>query len=80
MKIRRHILQESVTVTLTPDEIDELIVICEGSIVLDSMYMRDHKRNSKVWEDYKSLKETAERIQNKFVDIINTGPIVEEEF
>ena len=79
MKIKRHVLQENVTVTFTPDEIDELILICQGDKVLNSMYKRDFKRNSKWWKEYESLEKMAERMQNKFIDILYTGPIIEEE-
>ena len=79
MKVKHHILKENVTITLTPDEVFDLIVICEGDIVLSKQYMRNFKRNSKGWKEFKKAKERAVRMQNKFITIRNTGPIEEIE-
>lgn len=79
MRIKCHELQTDVVMTFTPDEIWDLIVICEGSKVLYKQYMREVVKNSLLWKDYKNLLEKAQKIQEKFINVRNLGPIVEIE-
>ena len=79
MKVKCHVLEEDVAVTFTPEEIQELIIICEGDIVFNTDAMREYPKGSKGWYEYDKLRQIAKRMQDKIIAIRNTGPIKEVE-
>ena len=77
MKVKYHVLEKDVTVTFTPEEINELILICDASQVLHRQLMRRCKRNTEHWNDYKRMVERDNRVLKRFTDILASGPIKE---
>ena len=55
MKLKRCVLKEDVSITFTPEEIWELILICEGSKVFNRENMRKHSPKTTYYGDYKSM-------------------------
>jgi hypothetical protein len=43
MMAKQYVLKEDVSITFTPDEIWQLIVICEGDKVLNKNAMRQYR-------------------------------------
>ena len=78
MKVKQYVLKEDVSITFTPDDIWELIVICEG----DKSYCKDamnlYPKNSKGFNEYKELYGRAEKMQQKIIDIRNANAVLEE--
>jgi hypothetical protein len=78
MKAKCYVLKEDVSITFTPDEIWDLIVICEGSKSFNKDAMSQYPKGSKGYTEYKQLFERAERIQKKIIDIRNAHGVLEE--
>ena len=78
MKVKHIVLKEDVSITFTPEEIWDLILICEssGSYYHDSMV--SYPKGSKGYDEYKRLKEMPERMQKKIIDIRNKYGVIEE--
>ena len=80
MKVKHKILKEDVSITFTPDEIWDLIFICESSKSYYHDSMNEYPKGSKGYEEYKRLKEMPERMQNKIIEVRERyGVLVEEE-
>ena len=75
---KRYILKKDVSITFTPDEIWDLIVICEGDKSFCKDAMNQYPKGSRAYNDYKDSFETAERIQKKIIEIRNTKGVLEE--
>ena len=75
---KQYVLKDDVFVIFTPDEIWDLIVICEGDKVFHQENMRQYAKGSKAYNDYKELFEKAERMQNKLIEIRNSHGVLEE--
>lgn len=73
-----YVLKEDVSITFTPDEIWELIVICEGDKVFNKNAMRQYREGSRAYNEYKELYDLAEKMQQKIIDIRNTHGVLEE--
>ena len=73
-----YVLKEDVSITFTPDEIWQLIVICEGDKVFNQKAMRQYCKGSRAYNDYKELYDWAEKVQNKIIDIRNTHGVLED--
>ena len=73
-----YVLKEDVSITFTPDEIWDLIVICEGSKSFNKDSMSEYPKGSKAYTDYKHLFERAEKMQNKIINIRNAQGVLEE--
>ena len=73
-----YVLKENVSLTFTPDEIWDLIVICEGDKSFNKDSMNQHPKGSRAYNDYKELFETAERMQKKIIEIRNSRGVLEE--
>ena len=78
MKAKCRVLKEDVSITFTPDEIWELILICEGDMSYCKDAMNKYPKNSKGYNEYKRLREIPERMQNKIIDIRNKYGVLEE--
>lgn len=78
MKVRQCVLKEDVSITFTPDEIWDLIVICEGSKVFHQDNMRKHAKGTVPYEDYCKMAKSAERLQNKIIEVRNQNGVIEE--
>lgn len=79
LKIKCHVLKEDVSITLTPDEIWELILCCEGAKSYNKEAMNQYPKNSKGYTEYKELYDRAEKMQHKIIDIRNAHSILEEQ-
>ena len=78
MKVKRYVLKEDVAITFTPKEVWDLILICEGSKVFNQENMRGHSPGTMLYKDYKRMAKTAERMQNKLIEIRNSYSVIEE--
>lgn len=78
MKAKCCVLKEDVSITFTPDEIWDLIVICEGDKSYCKDAMNQYKKGSRAYNEYKDLFDRAERIQEKIIDIRNAHGVLEE--
>ena len=79
MKVKQRVLKDNISITFTPDEIWELIVICEGSKVFNHNNMQQHLEGGKAHGDYKRLYDQAEKMQQKIIEIRNTHSVLEEQ-
>ena len=73
-----YVLKEDISITFTPDEIWELIVICEGDKSFCKDAMSQAKKGSRAYNAYKESFETAERMQKKIIEIRNSHGVLEE--
>jgi hypothetical protein len=73
-----YVLKEDVSITFTPDEIWELIVICEGDKFFCRDAMNQYPKGSRAYNEYKESFEIAERMQKKIIDIRNKYGTLEE--
>ena len=73
-----YVLKEDVSITFTPDEIWQLIAICEGDKVFNQNAMRQYRKGSRAYNDYKELYDCAEKMQQKIIDIRNANGVLEE--
>lgn len=78
MKAKCYVLKEDVVITFTPEEICDLIIICEGSKVFNYENMRKHSTNTTPYKDYKRMAEAAKRMQSKIIKIRNSHGTLEE--
>ena len=78
MKVKKYVLKEDVSITFTPDEIWELILICEGDKSYCKDAMNQYPKNSKGYNEYKRLMEVPERMQEKIIAIRNKYSVIEE--
>ena len=78
MKAKCYVLKEDVSITFTPDEIGQLICICECDKVHCKASMKQYKKSSRIYNDYKESFEIAERLQKKIIDIRNAHGVLEE--
>ena len=78
MKIKCKELKENVSITFTPEEIWELILICEGDISYCKDAMNSYPKGSKGYEEYKRLKEIPERMQKKIMAVREKYGVLEE--
>ena len=78
MKVKHYVLKEDVSVTLTPEDILELILICEGDKSYNKEAMSKYPKNSKGYIEYKELYDRAEKMQQRIIEIRNTNAVLEE--
>ena len=73
-----YVLKEDVSITFTPDEIWDLIVICEGDKSFCKDAMNQYPKDSRAYNEYKDSFETAERMQKKIIEIRNANGVLED--
>ena len=73
-----YVLKEDVSITFTPDEMWQLIAICEGDKVFNQNAMRQYRKGSKGYTEYKRLVDIAERMQKKIIAIRNANGVLED--
>ena len=78
MKVKHYVLKEDLAITFTPEEIWDLVVICEGAKVFNQNAMRSYPKGSKGYTEYKQLVDTAERMQKKIMAIRHAHSVLEE--
>jgi len=78
MKVKQYVLKEDLSITFTPEEIWELILICEGDMSYCKDVMNSYPKNSKGYNEYKRLREIPERMQKKIIAIRNANSVLEE--
>ena len=78
MRAKCYVLKEDVSITFTPEEIWELILICEGDMSYCKDAMNNYPKNSKGYNEYKRLREIPERMQKKIIAIRNANSVLEE--
>lgn len=74
---KRYVLKDDVSITFTPDEIWQLIVVCEGAKVHNKNIMQ-YFQDSRPYNDYKELYDWAEKMQQKIIDIRNANGVLED--
>ena len=74
-----YVLKEDVSITFTPEEIWELILICEGDKSYCKDAMNSYPKNSRGYNEYKRLGEIPERMQKKIIEIRNAYGVLEED-
>ena len=75
---KQYVLKNDVSITFTPEEIWELIVICEGDKSFCKDAMNQYPKGSRAYNEYKDSFETAERMQKKIIEIRNANSVLEE--
>ena len=75
---KQYVLKDDVSIIFTPDEILDLIFICEGAMSYCKDAMNIYPKNSKGYNEYKRLRAVPERMQNKIIDIRNTNSVLEK--
>ena len=75
---RCFVLKEDVSITFTPDEIWDLIVICEGDKSYCKDAMNSYPKGSRAYNAYKDSFEIAERMQKKILEIRNSRGVLED--
>lgn len=78
MKVKQYVLKEDISISFTPEEVWELILICEGDKSYCKDAMNSYPKNSKGYNEYKRLMEIPERMQKKIIDIRNKFSVLEE--
>ena len=78
MKAKYYVLKEDVSITFTPDEIWNLIVICDGYNSYCKDAMNQYPKGSKGYNEYKQRLGRAERIQKKIIEIRNANGVLAE--
>ena len=73
-----YVLKEDVAITFTPDEIWDLIVICEGDKSFCKDAMDHYPKGSRAYNEYKDAFETTERMQKKIIEIRNANGVLED--
>ena len=73
-----YVLKEDVSITFTPDEIWDLIVICEGDKSYCKDAMNNYPKGSIAYNEYKDSFVTAERMQKKIIEIRNAKGVLED--
>lgn len=77
-KTKQYVLNKDVSITFTPDEIWELILICEGDMSYCHDAMNSYPKGSRGYNEYKRLREIPERMQKKIIAIRNANSVLEE--
>ena len=75
---KHYVLKEDVSITFTPDEIWDLIVICEGDKSYNKDAMNQYPKGSKGYNEYKQLLGRTERMQKKIIELRNKHGVLEE--
>lgn len=75
---KHYVLKEDISIAFTPDEIWQLIVICEGDKVFNQNAMRQYREGSRAYNEYKELYDWAEKMQQKLIEIRNSHGVLEE--
>ena len=75
---KQYVLKDDVFITFTPEEIWQLIVICEGAKVYNKNIMDQYFQDSRPYNDYKELYDWAEKMQQKIIEIRNTHSVLED--
>lgn len=75
---KQYVLKNNISITFTPEEIWELILICEGDMSYCKDAMNSYPKNSKGYNEYKRLREIPERMQKKIIAIRNANSVLEE--
>ena len=75
---KQYVLKEDLSITFTPEEIWNLVFICEGAKVLNQGYMRDYPKGSKGYTEYKRLADIAEKMQKKITTERNANSVLED--
>lgn len=75
---KQYVLKNDVSITFTPEEIWELIIICEGDMSYCKDAMNSYPKNSKGYNEYKRWREIPERMQKKIIAIRNANSVLEE--
>lgn len=70
---KRYVLKEDISITFTPDEIRQLIVICEGAKIYNKNIMEQYFPDSRPYTC-----DWAEKIQRKIIEIRNTHGVLED--
>ena len=78
MKVKQCVLKENVSITFTPEEIWELILICEGAKVFNQDNMRKYAKGTVQYVDCCRMAKSAERVQNKIISVRNKYGVIEE--
>lgn len=73
-----YVLKDDVSITFTPDEIWQLIVVCEGAKVYNKNIMDRYFQDSRPYNDYKELYDWAGKMQQKIIDIRNANGVLED--
>lgn len=73
-----YILKDDVSITFTPDEVWDPILICEGDMSYCKDAMNTYPKNSKGYNEYKQLREIPERMQKKIIAIRNANSVLED--
>jgi hypothetical protein len=73
-----YVLKKDIDITFTPDEIFELIIICEGDKSYCKDAMSQYPKGSRGYTEYKHLFDRAERMQNKIIELRNANGVLEE--
>lgn len=75
---KRYVLKKDLDITFTPEEVWELIVICEGDKSYCKDAMSQYPKGSQGYNEYKDLFEKAERMQKKIIELRNANSVLEE--
>ena len=78
MKVKQYVLKKDLSITFTPEEIWELILICKGDMSYCKDAMNSYPKNSKGYNEYKRLREIPERMQKKIIELRNAHSVLEE--
>lgn len=78
MKVKQYVLKEDISITFSPEEIWELILICEGDKVFNQNSMREFSKGTALYEDYRRMAESADRMQKKIMEARRQYSVIEE--
>ena len=78
MKVKQYVLKEDISITFTPEEIWELILICDGDKVFNQNNMREFSNGTMPYEDYRRMAESADRMQKKIMEARRQYSVLEE--
>ena len=78
MRVKQCVLKQDVSITFTPEEIWELILICEGDKVFNQENMRKHSHGTMPYEDYHRMAESADKMQKKIMEARSQYGVIEE--
>ena len=76
--VKQYVLKEDVSITFTPEEIWELILICEGNKSYCNDAMNSYPKGSTGYNEYKRLMEIPERMQKKIMDVRKQYGVLED--
>ena len=78
MKVKQYVLKEDISITFTPEEVWELILICEGDKVFNQNSMREFSKGTMPYEDYRRMAESADKMQKKIMEARKQYSVIEE--